>query len=108
MNWRIVTGIWYAGSILLTLFLLHGASFRDALTTGIISASSVVSVGVLVLYFVLAVAIWDSGNVITRKIKLIVEAILPISIILGIRWAIYTLTHHTISHMRQPAVLSSG
>lgn len=108
MNRKNVAGIWYAGSLLLTLFFLHGAAFRDALTTGFISAGSIVSVGVLVLYFVLAVAIWDSGNVITRKIKLIVEAILPISIILGIRWAIYRLTHHTISHMRQPSVLSSG
>ena len=107
MNRKNVTGIWYAGSILLTLFFLHVAVFRDALTTGHLSVGSVVSVTVLVFYFVLAVAIWDSGKIITRKIKLIVEAILPISIIFGKRWAIDTLTHHTNSHMRQPTVLGS-
>jgi hypothetical protein len=64
MNKRGLPGICYAGNILIAGVLLYGAAIRDPISTGIITLGSVISSGVLVLYFVLAVAIWDLRNII--------------------------------------------
>ncbi|MDD1673063.1 MAG: hypothetical protein LUP99_01475 [Methanomicrobiales archaeon] len=67
MNWRVITGILCAGIIPEYVFLSCGAAFRD-LFTAYVFTPSIISNGVLVLNFVLAVAIWDSGtNIITRE-----------------------------------------
>lgn len=101
MNWRIITGIWGAGSILLSLFLSYGAGFRDIVSMGVISIGSVISIGLLTLYFVLAIAIWDSEKTINRFIVLIAGAFIPILVILGIRWTLGKINEESIFHMRR-------
>ena len=101
MNWRIVTGIWGAGSILLSLFLSYGAGFRDIVSMGVISIGSVISVGLATLYFVLAIAIWDSEKTINKFIVLIAGAFIPILLILGIRWTLGKINGESIFHMRR-------
>ena len=100
MNWRVITGILCAGIIPGSVFLSCGAAFRELFTAYVFTPNSIISNGVLVLNFVLAVAIWDSGiNIITRE-----KSILPISIILGKRWAQYPIIYSGIFHMRKSVV----
>jgi hypothetical protein len=100
MNWKNITGILCAGIISGYLFLSYGAAFRELLTANLTISESIIYNGVLVLNFVLAVAIWDSGkNISTRE-----NTILPISINLGTRWAQYIPIHSGSFHMQTSAV----
>lgn len=98
MNRKNITGISCAGIIAGYMSLSYWAAFREYLTVIGTIPGRVVSSGVLVLNFVLAVAIWNH-TFITRE-----NAILPISIILGKKWALYNPIRSGKFHMQTPAV----
>jgi hypothetical protein len=99
MNRKNISGISCAGIISGSIHSF-GAAFRDLYTALYTISGNFVFKGVHVLNFVLAVANWDSGNTIISREK----PILPISIILGKRWARYKSIRSGIFHMQSAAV----
>jgi hypothetical protein len=100
MNRKNISGKSCAGIISGSMSHSNGAAFRDLLTASHTIPGNVVFKGIHVLNFVLAVAKWDSGtNIFSRG-----KTILPISIILGKRWARYKSIHSGIFHMQISAV----
>ncbi|MDD1679137.1 MAG: hypothetical protein LUO93_08170 [Methanomicrobiales archaeon] len=83
MNGKNISGITCAGINSGTVSYSNGAAYRELYSAFCTKLISIVYKGVNVLNFVLAVAKnWDSGTIISRE-----KPILPISIILGKRWA---------------------
>jgi hypothetical protein len=99
MNRKNISGILCAGIISGSIHSF-GAAFRDLYTALRTISGKLVFNGIHVLHFVLAVAYWDSGNTIISREK----PILPISIILGKRWAQYRSIRSGIFHMQTATV----
>jgi hypothetical protein len=99
MNRKNISGISCAGNTSGPMYS-YGAAFRGLYIALRTISGIFVFNGIHILNFVLAVAIRDSGKIIISREK----PILPISIILGKRWARYQSIRSGILHMQTVAL----